>query len=51
MIKGLVEDTVLSAQPAMVLDLRTCVSSPMVSHSLEVFFIYNKTHSTGLVMV
>lgn len=31
MIKGLVEDTVLSAQPAMVLDLRTCVSSPMIT--------------------
>ncbi|XP_070773902.1 phospholipid transfer protein C2CD2L [Enoplosus armatus] len=30
MIKGLIEDTVLSTQPAMVLNLKTCVSSPLV---------------------
>uniref|UniRef100_UPI003AAF4B19 phospholipid transfer protein C2CD2L n=1 Tax=Centroberyx gerrardi TaxID=166262 RepID=UPI003AAF4B19 len=30
MIKGLIEDTLFSTQPAMVLNLKTCVSSPAV---------------------
>ncbi|XP_040907073.1 phospholipid transfer protein C2CD2L isoform X2 [Toxotes jaculatrix] len=29
MIKGLIEDTLFSTQPAMVLNLKTCVSSPL----------------------
>lgn len=30
-IKGLIEDTLFSTQPAMVLNLKTCVSSPLAS--------------------
>lgn len=30
-IRGLVEDTLFSSQPAMVLDLKTCVSGPMIT--------------------
>lgn len=32
MIKTLIEDTLFSTQPAMVLNLKTCVSSPVVRH-------------------
>lgn len=35
-IRGLVEDTLFDSQPAMVLDLKTCVSSPLIKDYLSV---------------
>lgn len=54
-VKGLIEDTVFSTQPAMVLSLRACASSPSVSRVRYIFppfcFLKQMHVQTGCCMI
>lgn len=54
-VKGLIEDTVFSTQPAMVLSLRACAASPSVrsvQHILPPLCVLKQMHDpTGCCMI